>query len=134
MTGLGRPETYRLQEALLGQQQLWQQQQQLGGIQVPPDVMLKEEEEVAKPFTDDELDKGIAEELRRVVAPRPGETVEVGYVVTDLVLCLNRAIEEIQELKLRLEVAEARAKSPAKAEELLELPRIGSEYDEDLDS
>lgn len=86
------------------------------------------------PFSQEELSTGRASELRKVSTPSPGETVEVGYMITDAILVINRLVEELHDVKARLEIAEAGGgKIKFEATEPFALPSVSGEYDKDLD-
>lgn len=85
-----------------------------------------EPEPFTPPFTKHELETGRATELREVNTPKPGSTVEVGYLVTELVLVCNRLVLEVQELKAELERVR---QAPVIKEEPFQLPKVGEEYD-----
>lgn len=88
----------------------------------------------SRPFSDEELRSGVALELRTVRTPKPGDTVEVGFLLTDTILCLNRVVQELEEVKRRLAVAEARGVIKFEdSGDNFSLPKLSGEYDRDLD-
>lgn len=80
------------------------------------------------PFTNDEILLGRASELRQVQTPKPGETVEVGYILTDAVLCVNKLVEEVLALRALVEAQGGPIKFE-KSEEF-SLPSLGKSYEE----
>ena len=78
-----------------------------------------------KPFTQYELETGVAEILREIQTPRPGETVEVGFLVTELVLVVNRLVGEVRDLKATIYGLQ----NPPIKDEPFKLPSVAGEYE-----
>lgn len=94
----------------------------------------REREKMEAPFTEEELKTGRANELRAIRAPAPGATVEVGFILTDIVLVVNKLVEIVQSLQEENEVLKTRLKfHKQEPEEPFKLKSIESEYDEDLE-
>lgn len=80
------------------------------------------------PFTPEELAAGESNYLRAVQTPKPGETVEVGYIITDLVLCLNRAVREIENLQEQIRTMGQEVRF--KESEPFQLPSVAGDYEQ----